>query len=328
MSNKEHIWISWEKHRRNQFLSNKIGTELYEFDISGFRLKRYLFSVFKTIRLYLQKKPRIIICQNPSVVLALLSLLYSKLFNIILYIDTHNAGLALDSTSIIAKKIAIMLQRNADCIIVTNKTLQKYVEHNGGKAVVLPDNIPDLYLSGEPYKFEHTINLVFICTYASDEPYMEVFEAANKLYIENMDIGLYVTGKIPKLLNRENLSPNIHLLDFVSWEDYDRLLFSCDGLIDLTTRENCLVCGAYEAVSVLSPIILSDTKALREYFYKGACYTQNNANSIYSSIVKLITNKDTLKSDMGELKIELSYKSNELINLFKKECLEIDTEYN
>ena len=67
---------------------------------------------------------------------------------------------------------------------------------------------------------------------------------------------------------------------FVPEDEYLALLQGADAIIDLTTREDCLVCGGYEGVAVERPLILSDTAAIRSYFSDGVRYTDNSADDL------------------------------------------------
>jgi hypothetical protein len=74
------------------------------------------------------------------------------------------------------------------------------VEINGGKSFVLPDKIPDLpRIKTLPLKGKY--KFLFICTFASDEPYNEVFEAARCV---GPDICIYVSG-----ISKEGVIPNL-----------------------------------------------------------------------------------------------------------------------
>jgi len=268
--------------------------------------------------IYRRNKPEVIFCQNPSVVLSLFSLFYAKLFSCKLCIDTHNGGMALESEPNLLKFIAKFLQRHADLIIITNNELKKIVENNHGKAFVLPDNIPEIEVKNiQPYPFKHKYNLVFICTYANDEPYNEVFKAAKIIEQSSLDIGIYVTGKIPPVIANKTYTDNLHLLGFISWDDYDSVLTSCDGIIDLTTRESCLVCGAYEAIAVEKPAILSQTEALQEYFFQGFCFSQNDAKSLATAMISLVEDNARFKKEIQAIKPIL----NENWNLMKHQLL-------
>jgi len=80
------------------------------------------------------------------------------------------------------------------------------------------------------------------------------------------------------------------------------MLNSVDATIILTSRENCLVCGAYETVAVEKPMILSDTKALRDYFSMGAVYTENTIEGIKNAILEMIRKKEELSKEVKTLK--------------------------
>jgi hypothetical protein len=72
--------------------------------------------------------------------------------------------------------------------------------------------------------------------------------------------------------------------------------------------EDALLCGAYEAVALAVPMILSDTPVLKEYFNKGAVYTLNNSKSIAKAVIKAKNEYPKLKDDVYKLKNELNMK--------------------
>jgi glycosyltransferase involved in cell wall biosynthesis len=55
-------------------------------------------------------------------------------------------------------------------------------------------------------------------------------------------------------------------------------------------------------VAAEKPMILSDTRALREYFHKGAVYTDNTYQDVAAKISEAIKNTDKLRQDVKELK--------------------------
>lgn len=75
--------------------------------------------------------------------------------------------------------------------------------------------------------------------------------------------------------------------------------------MDLATRENCLLCGAYECTALEKPLILSDSRALREYFNQGVVYTPNNAKGIAQSITEGVQNIAALAAQIKVLKQNL-----------------------
>ncbi|MET0066813.1 MAG: hypothetical protein ABW076_10775 [Candidatus Thiodiazotropha sp.] len=199
-------------------------------------------------------------------------------------IDAHNAGVyPFEGRVAWANRWAGFLFRNAFLTIVTNDSLKQYVNSRGGCASILPDPFPEIEV-GEIAKLKGRLNFLLICTWAEDEPYEEVIQAFSKL---PDDMVLYVTGndKGKAAGLPFEIPPNVILTGFISNQEFDQLLVSSDCIIDLTKREDCLVCGAYESISVGKPLILSDTKVLRAYFEDAAQYTENDTDSIVQSVL-------------------------------------------
>ncbi|MDD1444339.1 hypothetical protein MEO93_29175, partial [Dolichospermum sp. ST_sed3] len=134
---------------------------------------------------------------------------------------------------------------------------------------------------------------------------------------------IYVTGNYKKKQVRPDKVPkNVILLGYISDAEYTEMLYSVDATIDLTTREDCLVCGAYESVAVEKPVILSDTEALRFYFNHGVIHTQNNAEALKNAILNVISNKVVLADQIKVLK------KNKIIewNILKDQLIDIQNQ--
>lgn len=303
------IWITWENQRRNREISSALGIKLFELsEIDKIKnyLKKYLSGTIKTLIILIQERPSLVVCQNPSIVLSFLLILIKSFTNIKVCVDAHNAGLfPSEGKSRILNFLSKYIQRKADLTIVTNEALKQYVEMNSGRGFVLQDKIPNISLkTHRPLK--GVFNILFICSFANDEPYQTVFKVAADL---DPSICIYVTGDYRKnSINPNDLPPNVILTGFLPERDYQEMLNSVDATIDLTTRENCLVCGAYESIAVEKPMILSNTKALREYFNVGAVYTDNTCESLANAISKVVQRKDELITQIKELKIVMEEK--------------------
>jgi glycosyltransferase involved in cell wall biosynthesis len=161
-------------------------------------------------------------------------------------------------------------------------------------------SVPPLHL---PCPF----NLLFVCTFGPDEPYRAVLEAARLI---DPEIGIYVTGNPQGKAAPETWPDHVVFCGWMSWERYDQLLCSVNGVIDLSTREGCLLCGAYEAVAAGKPMILSRTRTLMDYFSRGAVFTDNTVSgspySIRNAILDLRMREAELKAEVAVLKSELA----------------------
>jgi glycosyltransferase involved in cell wall biosynthesis len=298
------VWITWENQRRNREVSRALKVpcfELAEVDEMKNLMKKYTYGLTKTFRILLKNRPRIIFCQNPSLVLAFSIVTTKTLLGAKVVVDAHNAGIyPKEGASKLLGLLARFVQRRADLTIVSNEALKSEVEKNGGVAFALQDKIPDIPI-GRPRKLKGKINFLYICSFAEDEPYGDVFQAARLL---DSDICIYVSGNYHKRgIRPDSLTDNIVLTGFLPESEYIEMLNSVDATIVLTQRENCLLCGAYESVAIGKPMILSNTEILREYFNGGAIYTENIGTEIEKSIRELILRKEELGGQLRQIKV-------------------------
>lgn len=310
------IWITWEKHRRtSELLSELKCVKLFEFELEAPRFIRYPVLLCKSLLVLLKTRPRVVMVQNPSVVLTFFVVIFSRIGRFHSVVDAHNEGISPFYVKFNwLLPLYTEIQKRADLTIVTNIELARKVRDNGGRTFVLEDKIPE-FNNVEHIDLQGVHNLVFICTFEKDEPYLEVIKAAR--LIDNCTC-IYVTGKYQKIPFHiiKNAPSNIIFTGFLADQQYINLLNSADIIIDLTLMENCLVCGAYEAVALGKPLILSDTKALRDYFTMGAIYTKNTSEAIAKAINHSLENIEKLKQEVSSLKYQLESAWKEKIAVF------------
>lgn len=309
------IWITWERQRRSIELANVFNTKLYILESSLLFALRYILLSIRTLLILIKDKPKIVFSQNPSIVLAALLCIFKKIFGYKLIIDRHSNFklLTLDDKKVkwrIFHYLSKFSIRKADLTFVTNDFLYDLVNSWGGRSFILQDKLPMLNL-GSAIRLNGEKNIVFISTFSGDEPILEVINAA-KLINNNWII--YITGKPKKEFLLADLPRNIRLTGFLPEKDYQSLLMSADILMVLTTAEHTLTCGAYEGVSLSKPLIVSDTEAIRGYFYKGAAYSKPDSNSISTAIKYADLNIEMLKKDIIELKEEINIDWNKRFN--------------
>jgi glycosyltransferase involved in cell wall biosynthesis len=315
----DRIWITWETQRRNATLSKLLHARLYVFDLKIPPWRRYPQATWKTLSVLVQEKPRIIFAQNPSLVLGWLVALYAALTSKKLVIDAHNAGLRpIEGRYGVLNWMASRLLRLTTITIVSNEELVKHVTALNGRAIAIPDPVPELARPEALAKLKGGFNILFICSWADDEPYGEVLQAAAVI---NKDICIYITGnsKGKELQPGLSIPDNVVFTGYIAEQEFNSLLFSCDAAMVLTTRENCLLCGAYEGVSAGKPLLLSNTRALRNYFSMGAVYTKNNADSIASAIETVHSKSTELSCSVKSLRDKLRNEYQGIIDKFEQE---------
>jgi glycosyltransferase involved in cell wall biosynthesis len=302
------IWITWEIQRRTTELSAALNVPLFQYLSSSEYLMRFLVLSARTILKLFIDRPEIVIVQNPSMSLTAVTCLLKRFMCFSLVVDRHS-NFKFDTMGLRSLKykafhfLSKYTVRKTDLTIITNKFLKELVGTWGGRGFVLPDKLPRLSLAEKrPLAGEN--NIVFVCTYSADEPIDEVIKAAHLI---DSSIVIHITGDYWKLEKRHiaEAPGNVVFTGFLDEKDYQSLLYSCDVVMVLTTNDHTLVCGAYEAVSLGKPLILSNKEALLNYFNKGVVFTENTGESIANAICTAIDQAAALKDEIVKLGTEL-----------------------
>lgn len=298
------LWITWEEHARTRNIASYLGVTLREIVTRKKGLTRYLVALARTFSSLVAVRPKVVMVQNPSMILTGFVLVLRPLLRYRVVVDAHNEAV---EPYVHDDRFSLWLAnrylRYADLTIVTNPMMAKVVSMAGGRAVILPDRIPDYGGKQAASQHEKPV-VVMIATYAADEPVEEFLEAVGQL---DGRVEVYVTGRAEKLRAevRDSVGPHVHFTGFLEEHEYWELLGDADGIVDLTKKDNCLVCGAYEGVAVGKPLILSDNAATRALFSKGVLYVDNTAAGIRAALEALLENGPELQQQVIVLRDEL-----------------------
>lgn len=293
------VFISWVRHTtRSASLARGIGAENFFIDTgSSLGPLKYVPRALRTLRILVSLRPGAVFCMNPPYFLGMVAWLYCLLFRARFALDSHTA--AFDQPEWVRiGSLHRFLVRRAAVSTVTNAELARRVESMGGRAVVVSD-IPYEMPEGTYEVEADRFTVCFCCTYANDEPILEVFEAARKL----PDVRVYVTGNDKKATDeiRRAKPENVTLTGYLSNEAYAGLLRGVSAILVLTTRNFTMQRGGSEAVTVGKPLITSDWPVLREIFSQGTVHVDNTANGIQAGIEELRRDYDRYKKDIVEL---------------------------
>lgn len=318
-------WISWEVQTRNRSMASALGVPLVELLSSRPRLLRYAILMWKTTCLLWRYRGHWVFVQNPSIVLATWTLCLKPVLGLKVVVDFHNSGLfPLEGKSRLLLMISRLTCRWADLSVVTNSSLAEVVENRKGRACIVTDPLnEEEFFPIEAPQTDRAPYLLFVCSWSEDEPWEQVLEAV-KHTVEPFTLN--VTGNYKKRLSSlaaEALPGNVKLLGFVEREEYIRCLQGASLMLDLTNRDHCLVCGAYEAVAAEVPMLLSDTKVNREVFPKGAVYTENQAKPIAKAIDEALQAYAVLSNEVKAFKAEYRNHSQQQIGQLKAQLQKI-----
>jgi len=218
--------------------------------------------------------------------------------------------------------------RACDWVMVTNDVLADRISTINNSSLVLPDPLPEIELvepgsikpgsikpgsikpgsiKPESIKFgsveltdvvdETKLPLVtLICSFSDDEPIEEFIKGAEQCSVPHE---LRITGSLGRAGELVKYkSSRVSFTGFLPTEEFEFLISTSDVLVDLTTRDDCLVCGAYEALSVGVPALLSGTPALRALFKKGFVFSENNSEAYQSSLEKILLDHKKLRVEI------------------------------
>jgi glycosyltransferase involved in cell wall biosynthesis len=299
------IFVSWEDHRRTREICSALGIKLHTLVTSSRGLPRYLQLIPRTLRLLSQKRAHTVIVQNPSLVLSILAILVRRFFSLRVIMAAHNeAVLPYLTPHPVVLWATRWLHKRCDHVIVTNKHLADIVVSNGGRPLILPDRIPEPPAGEVPLPMRGPFNVVLIATFARDEPIGEVLKAAAQL---GPEFQFYVTGNDRNLAValREGKPVNVTFTGFLGELQYWSALRGADLVVDLTLIDNCLVCGAYEALAVGTPLVLSRNAASIDLFGGAARFADNSANSIAQAICEAKVSAAELRAQVHSVRERL-----------------------
>lgn len=288
------VWGPPSHGPRSRVLARELGIESLHYIYSTTRRGalaapfKYGYQALATFALLLRERPRLVFVQSPPSFAVLAVFMYCLLSGARYVVDAHSDALQ--------RRIWTWpgwlhrsLARRAITTIVTNEHMRDTVQRWGGHAFVLRD-VPTTFEQSGAYPLAEGFNVVFVNTFAPDEPLREVVAAARLL----PKVQIYITGRKRRAQPEDLLTapPNVYFTDFLPDEDYYALLGSAQAVMCLTTRNHTMQRGACEALSLGTPVITSDWPLLRSYFGDGAAYVQNTSAGICEGIQDLQSNYD------------------------------------
>lgn len=271
---------------------------------------KYLKASGRTLFLLFRDRPKVVFVQNPPVVAVLIVWLYARCFGAGFIPDSHCSVFNTRKW----RRFLWLYRYFAKRALINIAHNHRYVEEVkawGARAVNL-GGVPRKMETGRTYQIRSGFNVVFPSSFERDEPIAEVVEAARSL----SDVNFYITGnfhRAPKELV-EAAPANVIFTGFLSDEDYVALLKACSAVMCLTTRGDTNQSGAYEAIALNRPIIVSDWSLLRQIYDKGAVFTRNDSASLVRAVSTVRDNHDFYLKDImamrekNQLSWEKSYR--------------------
>jgi glycosyltransferase involved in cell wall biosynthesis len=298
------IFIVWGRyHRRAELLAQHLNTSVFYISYGKpgrliNTLIKYPIQAVQTWKILRKEQPEIVFVQNPPIFCALVAYLDHWLFGSAYIIDSHT-GAFLDSKWHVFLGLHRWLSKRALTTIVHNHAQENLIKEWECSTCVIGFT-PGNYPSSESFPVQGKFNLAVISTYGEDEPLAIIFEAADRM--PNVDF--YITGDDQRITQslKVNKPENCHLTGYLSDAQYVGLLRSANAVMDLTTRDETLLMGGFEAVSLGTPLITSDWRVLKDYFSLGTVHIPNTVEGVCAGVLFARENHTNLKREMSQMK--------------------------
>lgn len=254
---------------------------------------KYLSQSWKTLRILWKERPAAVFVMTPPVVACFSVFLYALLTRSRYVIDAHT-GAFVDPRWTPFLFLHAFFSRHAATTIVTNDHLAGIVRGWGAKATIVTD-VPVIFAEPADPGLAPGENMVLVSTFTPDEPIENFLRAAAEI----PDVTFHVTG------NSKKASPELHALrpsnvrftGFLPDGEYVGLLQGCDAVIALTSENFTMQRGAYEAIYLGQPVVVTGFDVLRKSFHMGALYTDNSVEDLVEAIQRMRVDRERLQAD-------------------------------
>lgn len=297
--------------------------------IKSLKIVDYVIKLLRTVFYLLKYRPKIFWIQLPPTFLTNIAILYNKILRnkMVIIADCHNGVF----WGIWEKYLNANKLNKSDIIIVHNWAIKDVAISKGvdeSKIMILETkpatkNLDDVAVSQKSVRPQ----VMMPCAFDPDEPLEVVFEAARKI----PEVDIFVSGPKERgepLFDYSKKPDNVHLIGYLSKKDYETTFLQSELILGLTTEDHVQLSVANEATGFEIPMVISDTKLLRDLFNKGAVYVETlNADSIADGIKEALQNIDSLREEVRILKKERNQKWENMAAALK-ERIEILTSKN
>jgi hypothetical protein len=286
------VFLTWNDSRRSATLARALGVERVTLAARRTGPLRHPAGTAATARYLLAARPGLVWFQF-SLALGVLLAVYLRLSRgrgVRLAADVHSKALRragpwwLRWAVLPVKRWAL---GSCPAVLVSNETDARYAERVlRVPALILPDPLPEPPAPSGAQR-QGGGEVVFVCSYAVDEPMPLILEAARRIAPHATVV---LTGD-PRPLDpglRVELERVATLPGMLPEAEYWALLRSAGCIVVLTTEPECLPCGAYEAVALGKRPVLASGSAVRRVFGDAGVFTDLHAGHVADAVLGVL----------------------------------------
>lgn len=284
------VFLSWHDSRRSRSLAERLELDSHTIVADRKGPTRHVLGTLLTAWFLAHEKPDRIWYQFSLLLGAVLGVYKSLRPSTRLVADTHTKALKRSGPPLVAWGVRALKRfalGQADQVVVTNSENASFAQREYGvQPTVLPDPLPTVPSASNP--LSDGADVVFVCSFASDEPVELILDVAESL---QPDYSVAITGDfdlLPEETYRTAYDSEV-FTGFLPEADYWSLLRSAEAIVVVSTEPACLPCGAYEAIAVGNRPVLADDPKVRELFGNCARYSPLDRQSMVEEIRRATT---------------------------------------
>ena len=297
-------WIGY--HGRSQGFIDRLGlTPIY---VSYLRQRDIISAPFKygpsfasTLRRLHKVKPEVVFVMDPPVFSVAAVFAYCRPRRIPYLMDCHS-GVFNSPKWRWALPLQRYFGRRAAGVIVTNPVHLEEVASWPAKGVIVGDP-PPILESGPAKPTPASPPWIFVIgVFGKDEELPRVLEAAARL----PGVGFRISGDTRRAEKAwlDDHPDNVTFTGFLSNEDFWSHVRGASAILTLTTREDTILRGGWEAMFMEQPLITSGTAALRRYFSRGTVFVDHDPAAIAAGVEYALSHLDELRLQAKALREE------------------------
>ena len=297
-------WIGY--HGRSQGFIDRLGlTPIYvsylrQRDIVSAPLK-YGPQFVATLRQLYRVKPEVVFVMDPPVFSVAAVFAYCRPRGIPFLMDCHS-GVFNSPKWRWALPLQRYFGRRAAGVIVTNPVHLQEVASWPAKGVIVGDP-PPLLPTGVAKPSGAAAPWIFVIgVFGRDEEVGKVLEAAARL----PGVGFRISGDTRRAQQAwiDHHPDNVTFTGFLSNDDFWSHVREASAILTLTTREDTILRGGWEAMFVEQPLITSNTAALRRYFGKATVFVDHDPAAIAAGVEYALSHLEELRLQAKALREE------------------------
>lgn len=312
------LFIVWGKEMQ---LSNNLGRALgaeviqvYYKKIGSYNLPvifRYIIQAVETLLILMEKRPALVIVQNPPVFAPLIVMLYCKLFGAKFAIDSHTAAFLDDKWVRFYGLFRFVAKRARFNSCHNFKNLEIFKSWDIKPAMVMQffNPVYDLAKLNQPMRAEKieqavkdsNLQVMMVNRFANDDDWETVIKTAKLM----PEADFFITGDFKQAGAEEKKLPNnVILTGYLKHDEFLKLMHRSSVILAFTSRRDTALWSIREIMALNKPFITTDSQVLRHYFNEVGLFAKSDALELKERILEAKAQTAEIKEKIKTFLIE------------------------